>query len=73
MYHQNDFRGCGIGLHVVVVPIADADGSSTHASAITVSLSDLNAKFFDDGVQDYMKAQAAKAKVEPPQKKKEVF
>jgi hypothetical protein len=73
MYHQNEFRGCGVGLHVVVVPIAEPDGSPSHASAITVSLSDLNAEFFDNGVEDYMKAQAAKAKIETPQKKKEVF
>lgn len=72
--HQNQFRGCGTQLHVVVIPILDAVGGvSEYASTLTISLSDLNAEFFDNGVQDYMKIQAAKVKVEPPAKKKEVF
>lgn len=68
------FHGCGTQLHVVVSLISGQDRGTTLASAITLSLSDQNAEFFDNGVREYMHTRREKLnKLPPPPSKKENF
>lgn len=64
-------RECGIQLHIVIGLIADPERA--YASSLTVSLSNQNAEFFDNGILEYMKARLAGLNRTPPPSAKEKF
>lgn len=77
---DQSYRGCGVQLHAVIMPtqtpgLNRKTTPTDVAWAMTISLSDQNALFVDDGVLAYMKAEVAKpAESGPkPPPKKEVF
>jgi hypothetical protein len=56
-FHESPYKGCGTQVHVVISPVP-AEGPERHlgyASALTVSLSQQESVFFDNGVAAYMK------------------
>lgn len=68
----NKYKGCGTQLQVMIT----MGGAYTDfAGSLTISLTDQDALFFDNGVADFLKAQIAKISNVPPAapKKKEVF
>jgi hypothetical protein len=70
--HISPYKGCGTQVHVVIspVPVAGPERHLGYASALTVSLSQQESVFFDNGVAAYMKAKVNAMKPETLENRK---
>jgi hypothetical protein len=71
-FHETPYKDCGTQVHVVIspVPVAGPERHLGYASALTVSLSQQESVFFDNGVAAYMKTKVDAMKPETLENRK---